>query len=255
MGGVLHRAVQVLEVLRATDDQGLSIRHAAERAQLSKSAVQRILRELVDTELAVQDPITRRYRLGPRLLALGTAYYRQLNVRQVALTHMARLRDATGETIGLTVRTGEQIMHIEQIESPDQLRATFEIGRRLPLWSGAPSRLFLAEEPADQIQNILARRAPADVTPINPPNPDTELAEIQQARRTGYAAAFDETTKGVSTLSVPIRDSSDELVATLSLIAPSRRMGPDRASALAPQLIATAQSISAELGWTQRKET
>lgn len=254
MSGVLQRAVQVLEVLRIADDRGLSIRQAAELAQLSKSAVQRILRELVDTELAAQDPATRRYRLGPRLLALGATYHRKLDVRLVALSHMARLRDSTGETVGLTIRTGEQIMHIEQSESPDELRATFEVGRRLPLWSGAPSRLFLAEEPDDEIHGILARRAPADVVPVDPPNLQTELSEIRIVRETGYATAFEETTKGVNTISAPIRDSADTLVATLSITAPSSRMGSDRAAELAPRLITTAQAISAELGWTKQPD-
>ena len=141
---VLQRAVQLLDVLQ-TADEGLSIRQIGERAELSKSAVQRILRELVETGLVVQDSTTRRYELGPRLLALSATYHRRLNVRQVALGHMTRLRDETGETVGLTIRTGEQIMHIEQAESPRDLRASFEIGQRLPLWSGAPSRLFLAD--------------------------------------------------------------------------------------------------------------
>lgn len=252
MTGVLQRAVRVLEVLRASGDHGLTIRQAAERTGLSKSAVQRILADLADTELAIQEPMTRRYRLGPRLLALGATYHRKLNVRQVASTYLARLCEAHGETVGLTVRTGEQIMHIEQIESADELRATFEVGRRLPLWSGAPGRIFLADESDDRIRDILHRRAPADVTPVDPPDPDTELAAIRTTRETGYAIAIEETTKGVNTLSAGIRDAMDDLVATLSVTAPSRRMEADVAAALAPRLMDAARCVSAELGWTPR---
>lgn len=248
MSSALQRAVLVLEILRAADDDGLSIRGAAELTGLSKSAVQRIVSELVETELAVQDATTRRYRLGPRLLALAASYHRKLDVRHVALPHMARLRAATDETVGLTIRTADQIMHIEQMESSDELRATFDVGRRLPLWSGAPSRLFLAEESEEERHRILTQRAPADVVPAAPPGLEVELAAIRTTGELGYATAFEETTKGVNTISAPIRDAAGQLVATLSLTAPSRRLTPDDAARLAPQAIAVARGISGELG-------
>lgn len=176
----------------------------------------------------------------------------EFNLSHVALGHMIQLRDATGETIGLTIRIGEQIMHIEQMESVDELRATLEVGRRLPLWSGAPSRIFLAEESDNQIQHILTRRTAADVTPIDPPDLETELAAIRTTRETGYALAIEETTKGVNTLSAAVRDAADDLVATLSITAPSRRMPLSAAETLAPHLIDAAQRLSNKLGWKPR---
>jgi DNA-binding IclR family transcriptional regulator len=246
---LLRRAVQVLEVLR-TSDEGLSIRQVAERAELSKSAVQRLLYELVEHELVGQDRVTGRYRLGPRTLALGVAYQRRLDVRQVALPRMHRLRDATGETIGLSISLGDQLMHIEQVQSVSELKATFDIGRPLPLWSGAPSRLLLAERPDEEIRDILARHEGSDIMPVNPPAPDTLLDDIRGVREKQYAVAVEETLPGVSTLSAPIRGAAAELAATLSLTSPSSRLTDDAIAVLLPQLIAAARAVSVELGWT-----
>ncbi|WP_345609812.1 IclR family transcriptional regulator [Pseudonocardia adelaidensis] len=248
MSELLRRAVQVLEVLRVSDD-ALSIRQVADRAGLSKSTVQRLLRELVDTDLAGQDPVTQRYRLGPRTLALGVAYQRRLNLRQAALPHMGRLRDAAGETVGLTVAFGgDQMMHIEQLESVSELRATFDIGRPLPLWSGAPSRLFLAARPDEDIRRILDQHDPSEITPINPPEPAALFADVQNVRAQGYAVAVEETLPGVSTLSAPIRAAGADLVATLSLTSPSSRLTEDAIRSLLPELLRTARAISADLG-------
>ncbi|HYH32152.1 MAG TPA: IclR family transcriptional regulator [Pseudonocardia sp.] len=253
MSELLRRAVQVLEVLRVSDE-ALSIRQVAERAGLSKSTVQRLLRELVDTDLAGQDPLTQRYRLGPRTLALGVAYQRRLDLRQVALAHMDRLRDATGETVGLTVAFGgEQMMHIEQTESASKLRATFEIGRPLPLWSGAPSRLFLAARPDDEVRRVLAQHDPTEVTPVNPPDAGSLFADVQKVRVQGYAVAIEETLPGVSTVSAPITGAGGDLVATLSLTSPSSRLTPDAIEELLPELLAAARSISAALGWVPNR--
>ena len=245
---VLHRAVRVLDVLRVAETE-LSIRQVAQQAELSKSTVQRLLRELVDLNLASQDPSTARYRLGPRTLALGSAYQRRLNVRSAALPHMTKLRDSTGETVGLSVGLGDQVIHIDQVESASELRAMFEIGRPLPLWSGAPSRLLLAELDDADVHRLAHAERHADLSPINPPEPNTLIELVRQARSDGFAVAIEETLPGVSTFAVPIRSSTGNLVATVSVTSPTIRMTPEVITLLRPQVIATGHAISAELGW------
>lgn len=248
MSGMLQRAVTVLEVL-ARADQGLSIRSIAEEAQLSKSAVQRILTDLVSTELASQEAATRRYRLGPRTLALGMAYQRRVDVRRIALPHMRELCAATGETVGISVGLADQLLHVDQVESDSPLHARFDIGRPLPLWSGAPARLLLAVRTDEEIRRILAERVDTDLTPINPPEPQTLLEEVQAVRAVGYACAFEETLPGVNTMSVPVRGSHGELAAVLSLTAPSIRLPKTRIDELLPEAVRCAAAISSDLGW------
>jgi len=248
---VLHRAVAVLEVLRSSDE-GLSIRQVAARAGLSKSTVQRLLRELVDLDLAAQDPQTGGYRLGPRTLALGSTYQRRLDVRRVALPHMTALRDATAETVGLSVPYENQVLHIDQAESALELRATFDIGRPLPLWSGAPSRLMLAERTDAEVELLVRDHSGAEFHPVNPPPPDALIADVRRARQDGFAMAKEETLPGVSTISAPVRGSTGTLLATVSLTAPSMRLVETSVDGLLEQVIATGRSISAELGWLPR---
>ncbi len=83
---------------------------------------------------------------------------------------------------------------------------------------------------------------------MNPPEPEALFADIQKARAEGYAVAVEETLPGVSTLSAPIKAAGADLVATLSLTSPSSRLTPESIDALLPELIATARSISADLG-------
>lgn len=246
--GLLQRAVRILDVLAASD-QPLSIRGIAEATDLSKSAVQRILSELVATELASQDPITRRYRLGARTLALGMAYQRRVDVRRAALPHMRQLRDATGETVGISVGLGDQLLHVDQVESESPLHARFDIGRPLPLWSGAPARLLLAARPDGDVSRILTEHTATDLTPVNPPTATTLLDEVRKVRTAGHAYAFEETLPGVNTMSVPVRGPNGELAAVLSLTAPSIRLGQKRIEELLPAVGQCADAISSDLGW------
>jgi len=246
--GLLQRAVTVLDVLRTASDP-IPIREIAKSAGLSKSAAQRLLAELVTTELASQDPVTKRYHLGPRTLALGIAYQRRIDIRRIALPHMRGLRDQTGETIGLSVGLGDQLLHIDQVESESRLRALFDIGRPLPLWSGAPSRLLLAERTDDEIRRIVSERSVSELAPSNPPTEETLIADVSSARGAGYAVAHEETLPGVSTISAPVHGSAGNLVATLSLTAPSSRLTTTAVEDLLPHVIACADGVSSELGW------
>lgn len=252
MSELLGRAVEILDVLsRAESD--LTIREIAAKVELPKSSVQRLLRGLVDNQMAVQDSRTRCYRLGPRTLAFGMAYQRRIDIRGVAMPYMARLRDRTGETVGLSVVVGEELLHIDQVQSGSELRRTFEIGRPLPLWCGAPSRLVLAAMPDTEVERIARERVAGDVVPAKPPEPDELLELVRQARVNGFATAFEETLIGVNTIAAPVYGESDQLLATIAVTGPCVRFDEDAMAAARPDLLTTAEAVSRELGGARRR--
>ena len=228
MSEALRRAVQTLDVL-ARADSDLSIRELAEATTVSKSAVQRILSSLVETGLAVQDPSSRRYGLGPRTLVLGTAYQRRIDLRAVALPHMTHLRDVTGETVGLSVRVGDELLHVEQVESGSALRRSFEIGRTLPLWCGAPSRLFLGDLSDAEREGIVRGRRPSAVVPAAPPSAEGLLAAVRGAASRGrYRLRGDHPRR--EHRAAALHGADGQVAATLSITGPSTRLDGARSA-------------------------
>lgn len=246
--GLLRRAVAVLDAL-AVDTTPPSVRAIAERTGLSKSSVQRILVELEGVDLAVQDAATRRYRLGPRTLALGSAYQRGLSLHAASVGPMTDLAAEVAETVGLSVGHGHRVIHVDQVEPQRRLSARFDVGRPLPLWFGAPARVLLAERTDDDVLRVLDDRELTDVVPVNPPGPAQLRRQVDDVRRTGHARAFEETIEGVHTMSVPVRGAHGDLVAVLSITAPSERLPDDRMDDLLPRLQGAAAVISGRLGY------
>ncbi|GAA5130681.1 IclR family transcriptional regulator [Alloalcanivorax gelatiniphagus] len=245
--GALRRAVAVLDTL-ADDPAPPSVRAIAERTGLSKSAVQRILVELEGVDLAVQDPATRRYRLGPRTLALGAAYQHGLSLHAAAMGPMTDLVAEVAETVGLSVGHADRLIHVEQVEPQRRLSARFQVGRPLPLWFGAPARVLLAERRDPDISRVLDDREHTDIEPVNPPTTDDLRRKVEEVRRTGHARAFEETIEGVHTMSVPVRGAHGELAAVLSVTAPSERLPDSRMDEVLPRLLDAAATISGRLG-------
>lgn len=250
---LLRRAVAVLDTL-AADSAPPSVRTIAERTGLSKSAVQRILVELEGVDLAVQDAATRRYRLGPRTLALGSAYQRGLSLHAASVGPMTDLVAEVAETVGLSVGHADRLIHVDQVEPPRRLNARFDVGRPLPLWFGAPARVLLAERPDDEILRILGDRDLTGVVPVNPPAPEDLRRQVEGVRRTGHARAFEETIEGVHTMSVPVRGAHGDLAAVLSITAPSERLSEERMDELLPHLRDTAAQIARRLGHRDASE-
>ncbi|CAN5698077.1 IclR family transcriptional regulator [soil metagenome] len=247
MSETLQRAVRTLEAL-ARAESDLSIRELADEVDVSKSAVQRLLSSLVESGLAMQDPVSRRYGLGPRTLVLGTAYQRRIDLRSIALPHLVHLRDLTGETVGLSVRVGDELLHVDQVESASALRRSFEIGRTLPLWCGAPSRLFLADLPDAEVREILRRRRPSAVVPAAPPSARRMAAAVREARANGFAVAYGETIAGVNTVSAGLSGADGRIAGTLSVTGPSTRWDAAAIGRWTPQLLETSGTVGALLG-------
>jgi DNA-binding IclR family transcriptional regulator len=71
--------------------------------QINVSTAHRLLQTLTRRGYAEQNPDTRSYALGPRLLELGSAYAGHHDLIGAALPRLEELRDKVGETIYLAI--------------------------------------------------------------------------------------------------------------------------------------------------------
>lgn len=222
MSESLRKALLILDVLRGSDAD-LGARDLAGMVDIPKSTAQRLLRTLESAQMVVQDDTTRKYRLGPHTLTLGMAYRERLDLRNVALPHMRGLRDATDETVGLSVRIGASRLFIEEVQSQSELRAHSELGYPYPLWTGAPGRVLLSALEGDELERVLDSADERAWRPVDPPTRKGLLETLGRIRQDGHARARDETIEGIGAVAVPVADASG-LVAALSVSGPSARM-------------------------------
>lgn len=247
MSESLRKAVAILEALR-TAESDLSARELTPLLGLPKSTVQRLLQSLEDARMAVQDPVSQKYRLGPYTLTLGMAYRERFDLRNAALPHLRRLRDSTDETAGLSVAIGHERMFVEEVQSQSELRTQSELGRPYPLWTGAPGRVLLADLPPADCDAVLADAGDAAWRHAGLTSRDALVQRLGEIRDTGHDRAFDETIAGVSALAVPVRDASGRAAAALSVSGPSSRMSAATMDGMLPEIQRTADAISRAIG-------
>lgn len=243
-GGVqsIDRVVAILSVFsRARPVAGIS--EIARLTSLSRGTAHRLVAALTSHGLMAQVPDSTAYSLGPRLLTLGDIAREQLSLETQSVPVMTRLRDETGETVGLHVLDAEPSRRtIAQVESLQPLRRTYtDLGAPRPPHQGAPGKVLLAFAASPRL--ALARAQLADDS--------ATLAALDEAldrvRADGYAISLEERIPGVVAVAMPVFDHTGA-VAALSVSVPAVRAGRDELIALVPALRDAVEELSGRLG-------
>ncbi|HEY8060659.1 MAG TPA: IclR family transcriptional regulator, partial [Acidimicrobiales bacterium] len=97
-----------------------------------------------------------RFALGLRLVGLGRAAADGLPLADAAGPALVALREATGESVQLYVRQGEQRVCVASLESPHGLRTIVPMGAALPLDRGSAGRV-LRTDPGGWVESVEER--------------------------------------------------------------------------------------------------
>jgi DNA-binding IclR family transcriptional regulator len=246
---VLTKTVQVLEALAESQGRAeLTLVELARATELPITTMSRILASLERCEWVQRDPETRRYRIGRRLVLLGSGAREELDLRRLVRPHIEALVAATGESGLLTIRDGDEGVYLDRVDSPHSIRLHAAIGARAPLHCGATRRVLLASLPERDQEAFLARplvrRTPRTIT-----DPRVLRARLQEIRAKGYAVSLGENTEGAAAVAAPVRDATGVVVASLSAAGPVTRFTRTRIPEIARAVVRAADESSASLGY------
>ena len=243
----LAKAVLLLEALAA--EREATPRRLSELLDEPRTTVYRLLTglEALDMVEAGSQPGT--WRLGWRLLRLGTAVIARLDERQAALPVMERLHQATGETVFLCVRRGDEAVCIERIDGLRVQSLALQLGGSLPLHAGAAPRALLAWEPREIWEEYVAGvpelRRYTEKTPVTR---DELFVALDEALRQGYAVSDEDVTHGIGSLAVPIFDYSGAVRGAISVGGMRQLLLEERRAEVVELLVDGGREVSAALG-------
>lgn len=238
------RALDLLEALSRIGPAPLAA--LADEARCTRTAGFRLLRTLEARGFAIQDEARGMWRLGARWGVLGRAAVEQGALEATAMPFLAALGKTAGENVYLRVRDGLESETIAIYQADPGLRVYSEVGRRQPLHAGS-SRMLLAYAPEAVQTQVLAQRLPR-FTPATRTDAAWIAADLQRIRSRGYLLTTDEVIAGAGTVAAPVRDASGQVVAVLSVSAPTMRMRPPRPRVLLPMVLDAAAKLSHALG-------
>jgi DNA-binding IclR family transcriptional regulator len=245
----LFKMLEVLECYSAVDRE-LTVIEIARRTGMPRTTVHRIVDSLRALGFLEQDASRERYRLGLKLFELGNVALTNLPLYREARPYVDTLARLSGEDVHLCVFDGSQMVFVERAERdagrPHNTVTTMEAS---PCHSTGVGKAALAFQPEAVVERVirLGLRPFTRNTIVDPVALRRELAAI---RARGYSIDNCEHEPDLRCVGAPIRNAAGRVFAAISASGPARRVPDERIPALAEQVIAHAEAISAKLGYS-----
>ncbi len=246
--GSLAKGIKLIEVLADTG-RAMGVSELSRALGLDKSTVYRLLITLKSRGYVEQDPETRKYAVGPRMIAVSSRVLGNNDVYLQARPVMKRLLQETRETVHLGMLMEDQVMYIAQEISPEVVSVNTEIGQREPLHCTAVGKALVAFLAEEEREAILRRLDFRRYTSRTITDPERFRAHCEEIRALGYAVDDEELHPGVRCIAAPIRGYDGGVMASLGISGPTTRLQSEVIPRLGRIVMKYAQEVSGRLGY------
>jgi DNA-binding IclR family transcriptional regulator len=231
------------------DSRGVT--QATKELGLSKGTLHRILSSLVRAGWVVQNSESKNYTLGTKLLEISSLIVSNLDLRKASVPYLEKLHSTINETPSLSMRAGLERIVIDQLPGHHEVLHLVVMGKRLPLWCGAPGKVILAHLREREIEMIMdnLRKQPEQSTYASGERVDTNTIqkELADIRKTGFFVTRAERVVGATAVAAPIFGRNQEVIGALSVSGPDARFNRDQARRNGPLISQMAREISLQL--------
>jgi IclR family KDG regulon transcriptional repressor len=242
----IKKALRVLDAF-STETPELGVTEIGTLLKSHKSSISRILLTLMSEGFVEKNPVTRKYRLGLKLVDLGNRVLGRFDLRDLAGPFMEDLARKTHEIIHLSVLDKDEIVYLDKRGEGQTLTVATKIGGRNPAHASAMGKVLLSGLPPEELSSVLA------ITPLTRFTENTITAtprllkELKKVKDQGFAVDNEEAFLGIRCVAAPIMDSQRKIIAAISCTVPTQRMTPERMKEMQKYVTDTARQISERL--------
>jgi len=239
----LNKGLEVLEMV-AADGGEAALSDLTRRLNWDKSTIFRLLTTLIRRGYVEQDPDTKRYRLGYRILHLERYLFQSLDLPRLSRDLLTDLSNATGEAAHLATLHRNQVIIIAQRESPERMAVNAHVGSIEPLHCTALGKAILMQLSGQALEDAAGSITFTAHTPKTITFPEALIKNIHRARSCGYAIDDEEFTPQVRCIAAPALIPGSRRLYGIGISGPSSRMVLGRLPALAEQVLRAAEEFT-----------
>lgn len=242
MDRAVSRGFQIIEAL-AQSSGAMRLTDLATQLKLQKSTVHRILATLSELGFVAQMEDTGQYYATLKTWELGASILANHPVKRVAAGFLHELHRLTGETVSLTIPSGDDVLYLDKIISPRPIRFTTRVGSRVaaPLTASGKAILAHTANAREIAERVLPR-----VTPERAYEVDKLLKELRETVERGYSISS--ARPGVMSFASVVLGANGRPVAALSVSAPVQRLTEKKRHEVVEALLSTCSRLSETIG-------
>lgn len=240
----IRRALTVLRILAAGREVGVPLAEVVRATGFTRPTVHRIVHVLVEEGIVERQGS--RYAIGNQVPELALAHPRRSTLLLAADAAMQCASAAIGDTLFLTVRTGNDTLCVNRIIGSYPIQVlSIEVGSRRPLGVSSAGVAILAAMPSHDARMIVTAnktRFEAYGTAL-----ETVLTQISAARRRGFNLRELGLVKGTKSISTWIKTPDGRPAAAITVSAVRARLGPRREQEVAEILLKEARAVEQKI--------
>ncbi len=240
------RTLDILEVLSQHPD-GYTLTELVRATGLPQNSVFRIANALHARGYLHRRESDKRFILSNKLFDLGRPKVNEKSLVVCSYEALHWLRDETGETAQIMVRSGKKGVVLEQLGGRHAVKVMGEVGMQVPLYSCAPGKAILAWLPEIEFQNWLNSVTLKRFTESTHATPEDLRAELGRTRARGFATDLAEGLEGIHCVSAPILNAHEYPVAAITMMAPIFRLPESQLAELGAKCVHAAGLIRERL--------
>ena len=189
-----------------------------------------------------------RYQATFRIFELGMKVAERFEIRRLARPYLRELQQAYNETVNLGYWDGQQIIHLDKVESREILRMDPGIGTPSPAYCTGLGKAILAFLPRQELDDYLNSVVLEPLTPNTIASKQKLIEELQLTRNRGYAVDDEELSHWLRCVASPVFGYGDHPVFAISVSGPTSRMTDQLLEKISVDVQRVCQLLSTHLG-------
>lgn len=244
--------VRGLAVLQVFDNRHkeLSMAEIAERIDLNRSSVFRLVYTLEHDGFLQRVNGSNRYRLGARVLDLGFRFLTGLDMLEPARPILTRLCDDTQMTAHLVIRDGTDIIYVDRYQANTPFTSTVSVGTRFPAYATTPGQIQLAGLGEAEIRRLYHGIEMQPFTARTPTSVEALLERLDQIRSHPAVVSWGHFDSRISACTAPVHGRDKAIVAAVSVSCPIGSVARETLeSGVRDCVIRASRELSKTQGW------
>jgi DNA-binding IclR family transcriptional regulator len=213
---------RALTILDALTDEKTSLAELSKRTGLYKSTVIRLAKSLEKFGYVLRSE-DGAYRLGPKVLFLGSLYQRHFNTTEIVPPVLRRMVEDLHEGASFYITDTDHRVVLHRIDASRSVRDQVHEGDRFPLSAGASGHVLRAFDGA-------------------------RGERFDAIRKAMYAASYGERDPEIAALACPVFGQGNRLVGALSVSGPKYRIEALGEDKIVPVLFKYSQALTRTFG-------
>ncbi|VVE51179.1 Pca regulon regulatory protein [Pandoraea pneumonica] len=194
----------------------------SQRLGIPRTTVFRLLQTLEAMGFLERAGSEKNFRLGVAVLRLGFEYLSSLELTDLGIPIIERLRDATQLTSHIVIRDGRDIVFVAKAQSVAGVFNSIKVnvGTRLPAHATVHGHVLMGDLTLAELKALYPEKALEKFTPQTPETLAELFERVREDAERGYAVSASSFERGISVVSAPVRNDAGHICAAITVTIP-----------------------------------